>query len=284
MSAPGRGRLPVPGNPAAMLGPDLLAERSSPCGARARSKIVEEAREPPPAGPRIPGEPRARERERRRRTYRVRDDARGPDRSGTRRLRAGSLNRNATVPHAGTTPPVLSPRSPTSRSLASSEGSSPYEPGQPGRGRQRRDHQRRPTSLGRRATNHRIFSEGGDGAAAPSSDGAGTSTGTGAPRRRRSRGGRGRSRSGSGTGGSWRRWHQDPGRIAGQPIGNLPVRRVTTARHRRLVLGPHVRRLRARPPRPTRPPSPIDPNERLDPTGSSDDHGRSRIARRRRHP
>jgi len=56
--------------------------------------IVEEAREPPPAGPRNPGEPRARERERRRRTYRVRDDARGPDRSGTRRLRAGSLNRN----------------------------------------------------------------------------------------------------------------------------------------------------------------------------------------------
>jgi hypothetical protein len=63
----------------------------------------------------------------------------------------------ATVPHAGTSPPVLSPRSPTPRSLASSEGSSPYEPGQPGCGRQRRDHQRRPTSLGRRATNHRIL-------------------------------------------------------------------------------------------------------------------------------
>ena len=62
-----------------------------------------------------------------------------------------------TVPHAGTTPPVLSPRSPTSRPLASSEGSSPYEPGQPHRGRRRRDHQRRPTPLGRRATNHRIF-------------------------------------------------------------------------------------------------------------------------------
>ena len=94
MSTPVRWRLPVSGNPAAMLGPDLLAERSSPCGARARSKIVEEAREPPPAGPRIPGEPRARERERRRRTYRVRDDARGPARSGTCRLRTGSLNRN----------------------------------------------------------------------------------------------------------------------------------------------------------------------------------------------
>ena len=94
MSTPGRGRSPVRGMPAAMLGADLLAERSSPCGARARSKNHEEAREPPPAGPRIPGEPRARERERRRRTYRVRDDARGPDRRGTRRLRAGSLNRN----------------------------------------------------------------------------------------------------------------------------------------------------------------------------------------------
>lgn len=62
----------------------------------------------------------------------------------------------ATVPHAGTTPPVLSPRSPTSRSLASSEGSSPYEPGQPGRGRQHRDHQLRSTSFGRRLTHHRI--------------------------------------------------------------------------------------------------------------------------------
>jgi hypothetical protein len=63
----------------------------------------------------------------------------------------------ATVPHAGTTLPVLFPRSPMSRSLASSEGSSPHEPGQSGLGRQRRDHQRRPTSFGRRATNHRIF-------------------------------------------------------------------------------------------------------------------------------
>jgi hypothetical protein len=63
----------------------------------------------------------------------------------------------ATVPHAGTTPPVLSARSPTSRSLASSEGSSPYESRHPGHGRRRRDHQRRSTSFGRRTTNLRIF-------------------------------------------------------------------------------------------------------------------------------
>ena len=151
MSAPRRGRLPVPADPAAMLGHRSARRAQLPMRRPSEIHIVEEAREPPPAGPRIPGEPRARERERRRRTYRVRDDARGPDRSGTRRLRPGTLNRTATAPHVGATPPVLSPRSPTSRSLASSEGSSPYEPGRPRRGRRRRDHQRRPT---RRTTHH----------------------------------------------------------------------------------------------------------------------------------
>ena len=93
-------------------------------------------------------------------------------------------------------------------------------------------------------------SEGGEGAAAPSSDGAGTSTGTGAPRRRRSRGGRGRSRSGSGAGGSpgsAARVAPGPRTAPRPPIGNLPARRATTDPPRLLVPGPHARL--ARPPR-----------------------------------
>ncbi len=111
-------------------------------------------------------------------------------------------------------------------------------------------------------------SEGGEGAAAPSSDGAGTSTGTGAPRRRRSRGGRGRSRSGSGTGGRRGR-HQDPGRPFGRRSGTCrrdgrrrihagsssPARTCASHDHQ----GRHDRQGRhdpraGRPPRPARPP------------------------------
>ncbi len=58
----------------------------------------------------------------------------------------------AASPHVGATHPVLPPRSLASRSLASSEGSSPDESGKPGRGRRCRDHRRRPTSVGRRVT------------------------------------------------------------------------------------------------------------------------------------
>ena len=75
--------------------------------------IVEEAREPPPAGPRNPGEPRARERERRRRTYRVRDDARDPVRSGTHRLRPGTHNLHRSDSARRSHAPRSAPRSPT---------------------------------------------------------------------------------------------------------------------------------------------------------------------------
>jgi len=85
--------LPAAGDTAVMLRPDLLAERSFPSCVRARS-IVEEARDLPLAGPRNPGEPRARERERRRRTYRVRDDAREPVCSDRRRLLPDTHNRH----------------------------------------------------------------------------------------------------------------------------------------------------------------------------------------------
>ena len=157
MPAPRRERLPVRADPAAMLGADLLAERSSPCGARARSK--NQSRRRANRRPPGPGSPESRERG---------NASAGEGRIGCAMTRAARIaaahagcgrvrSTETTVPHAGTTPPVLSPRSPTSRPLASSEGSSPYEPGQPGRGRRRRDHQRRPTSLGRRATDHRIF-------------------------------------------------------------------------------------------------------------------------------
>ncbi len=57
--------------------------------------------------------------------------------------------------------------------------------------------------------------------------------------------------------------HQDPGRLFGRSIGNLPARRATTDPPRLLVPGPHVRLARhprpTRPPRATRPPSQVRP-------------------------
>jgi len=129
------GGLPVPGEPTAMLGADLLAERSSPCGARARSTTSRRRAIRRPPGP---GTPESRERG---------NASAGEGRIGCAMTRAtqcaaeqavcdrARTTDTAATPHVGVTPHVLSPRSPTSRSLASSEGSSPYEPGTPGRGR-----------------------------------------------------------------------------------------------------------------------------------------------------
>ena len=157
ISAPDFASFPACGDPAAMLTTDLLAERSFPCGARARSTSSRRRANRRPPGP---GTPESRERG---------NASAGEGRIGCAMTRATRIaaahaaggrvrsTETATVPHAGTTLPVLFPRSPTSRSLASSEGSSPHEPGQSGRGRQRHDHQHRPTSFGRSTTNHRIF-------------------------------------------------------------------------------------------------------------------------------
>jgi hypothetical protein len=67
-----------------MLAGDLLAGRG--LFKRQPSEIHdEEAREPPPAGPRTLRRAASAERERRRRTYRVREDARDRVRSGDHR-------------------------------------------------------------------------------------------------------------------------------------------------------------------------------------------------------
>jgi hypothetical protein len=60
--------------------------------------IVEEAREPPPVGP---WKAAGAERERRTRTYRVRDHARGPERRSNVRERTGSLDLRRNDPIAG---------------------------------------------------------------------------------------------------------------------------------------------------------------------------------------
>jgi hypothetical protein len=74
-----------------MLAGDLLAGRG--LFKRQPSEIHdEEAREPPPAGPRTLRRAASAERERRRRTYRVREDARDRVRSGDHRERPGSHN------------------------------------------------------------------------------------------------------------------------------------------------------------------------------------------------
>ena len=187
------------GDPAAMLTTDLLAERSFPCGARARSTSSRRRANRRPPGP---GTPESRERG---------NASAGEGRIGCAMTRAtqcaavptdcgrARTTSTAAAPHVGATPHVLPHVRPLSRSLAPSERSSPDEPRQPRRGRQCRDNQRRPTVAGH------ITLEGGtapesDGAAARSASTPGTPAGTGAPRRRRSRGGRGRSRSGAGAG------------------------------------------------------------------------------------
>ena len=90
-------------------------------------QVVEEAREPPPPGPGIAGEPRGGTRAPEK-DVRVRDDARGPVCSGEGRARQGSqnLHRSGSVLWGCAHRPIPGSRS---RSLlASSEGSSPHEP------------------------------------------------------------------------------------------------------------------------------------------------------------
>ena len=183
----------------------------------------------------------------------------------------------ATVPHAGTTPSVLSPRSPTSRSLASSEGSSPYEPGQSGRGRQHRDHQRRTTSLGRRTTKHRIVrrrrrSRGAVIGRRGNLDRNRRPQASPQPRRPRTQPERLRR-------GRQRRQRVAPGpRTGPRPlIGNLPVATSddgsAPAPRPRPARTPRTTTKADRPPRPTRPPRPARPQS------PSDDDRRSGIVR-----
>jgi hypothetical protein len=126
-----------------MLHLDLLAGRSRSSGARARSTSSRRRANRRPPGPGSSGEPRAR------------NASAGEGRIGcaiTRAARRAAAHAvrcwaritcNTVAPHTGAVPTVQPPRSRSSRSLASSEGSSSHEPGKPGRGGYRRDRQPR---------------------------------------------------------------------------------------------------------------------------------------------
>ncbi len=145
ISAPDFASLPACGDPAAMLATDLLAERSFPCGARARSTSSRRRANRRPPGP---GTPESRERG---------NASAGEGRIGCAMTRAtqcaavptdcdrARTTSTAAAPHVGATPHVLPHVRSMSRSLAPSERSSPDEPRWPRRGRQCRDNQRRPT-------------------------------------------------------------------------------------------------------------------------------------------
>ena len=155
ISEPDFAALRARGDPAAMLTTDLLAERSFPCGARARSTSSRRRANRRPPGP---GTPESRERG---------NASAGEGRIGcamTRATRCAAVPTDcgrarktctAATPHVGATPHVLPHVRPLSRSLAPSERSSPDEPRRPRRGRQCRDNQRRPTVAGRIITHPR---------------------------------------------------------------------------------------------------------------------------------
>ena len=211
--------LPVPAA-SLLCSAQTCSPSAAPHAAPSEIDIVEEAREPPPAGPRNP-----------RRAASAGNASAGEGRIGCamtratqcaaayRRLRPGTHTDTAAAPHAGATPHVLPHARPPSRSLAPSEEELTDEPRQPGRDRTARD-QRRPSvrpmarhpAMGARPERGPATGTGATGATAgrPGADGG--------------RGGRGRSRSGAGAAPDLER----PAESSTDPTGPRPSPRTPT--------------------------------------------------------